>query len=399
MYLLTITHITLVMKIIRVTDSQTEKEFIELPYTLHKADPNFIPPLRQDVRKVFNPAKNKMFAHGELDRWILQDTAGNTLGRIAAFINRETAYAEEQPTGGCGFFECVNNKQAAFMLFDTAKQWLQQRGMEAMDGPINFGERNAWWGLLVDGFTPPTYQMNYNPPYYIQLFEAYGFKDYFKQYSYLINVNQARPERYQGIVNRLVGGGEYTFRHLEKGKLKQYADDFREVYNKTWKFLPNFKEMSEEQAWSVIKSMKPVMIDYLCWFGYFKNEPVALFIMLPELNGWFKHINGNLNLWGMLKFLWYKTFDRQNRKIFGILFGVSPEHQKKGLEAAIVLAADKVVREKKRWDEIELVWVGDFNARMMRTCEILGGTITKTHITYRKLFDDTREFKRHPLIE
>lgn len=387
------------MRIVRVTDSHTEKEFIELPYRLHNTDPNFIAPLRQDVRKVFNPAKNKMFAHGELDRWILQDDNGNTIGRIAAFVNRETAYAEEQPTGGCGFFECINDTAAATLLFDTAKQWLQQRGMEAMDGPINFGERNAWWGLLVDGFTPPTYQMNYNPPYYITLFEAYGFKDYFKQYSYLINVNNARPDRYEGIVNRLLSNGEYTFRHLELSKLKNYADDFREVYNKTWKFLPNFKEMSEEQAWSVIKSMKPVMIDYLCWFGYYKNEPVALFIMLPELNGWFKHINGNLNLWGMLKFLWYKTFDKQNRKIFGILFGVAPEHQKKGLEAAIVLAADKVVREKKRWDEIELVWVGDFNARMMRTCEILGGTITKTHVTYRKLFDDTKEFKRHPLIE
>lgn len=387
------------MRVIRVTDSHTEREFIELPYRMFSLNPNWIAPLRQDVRKVFDPEKNKMFGHGELDRWILQSDNGNTIGRIAAFINRETAFAEEQPTGGCGFFECINDKQAATLLFDTAKTWLQERGMEAMDGPINFGERNAWWGLLVDGFTPPTYQMNYNPPYYIQLFEAYGFKDYFQQYSYSIKVNEARPERYEGIVNRLLSNGEYTFRHLELSKLKNYAADFREVYNKTWKFLPNFKEMSEEQAWSVIKSMKPVMIDYLCWFGYHKNEPIALFIMLPELNGWFKHINGNLNLLGMLKFLYYKTFDRSNRKIFGILFGVSPEHQRKGLEAAIVLAADKVVREKKRWDEIELVWVGDFNARMMRTCEILGGKIVKTHVTYRKLFDETKEFKRHALVE
>ena len=82
----------------------------------------------------------------------------------------------------CGFFECINNHTAANLLFDTAKNWLQQRGMEAMDGPINFGERNAWWGLLVEGFTPATYQMNYSPPYYKQLFEDYGFKDYFQQY-------------------------------------------------------------------------------------------------------------------------------------------------------------------------------------------------------------------------
>ncbi len=135
------------------------------------------------------------------------------------------------------------------------------------------------------------------------------------------------------------------------------------------------------------------------WFGYHKEEPVALFIMLPELNGWFKHVHGNLNWWGLLKFLWLKTFDTSNRKIFGIIFGVVPEFQKKGLEGAIVMAADEVVRSKNRWDELELVWVGDFNLRMLRTCEILGGKIVKKHITYRKLFDETKAFKRHPAIE
>src|SRR5207244_1439155 len=137
--------------------------------------------------------------------------------------------------------------EAANLLFDTAKKWLQERGMEAMDGPINFGERNAWWGLLVEGFTPPTYQMNYNPPYYNELFESYGFKDYFQQLSYSIDVNAPRPERYVAITERLKKSGDYTFRHVEKNKLKKYAGDFRTVYNKTWKFLPNFKEMNEEQ--------------------------------------------------------------------------------------------------------------------------------------------------------
>jgi len=385
--------------IAEVNSSAFESEFFQLPFFIYKNDPNWIPPLIQDVKKVFQPANNKFFEHGECIRWILKDDSGKTVGRIAAFINTNIAFTEEQPTGGCGFFECIDNQQAAFMLFDTAKHWLQQRKMEAMDGPINFGERNAWWGLLVDGYTPATYQMNYNPPYYKTLFEAYGFKDYFRQYSYVIDINAQRPERYRNIVNRLNSKGEYTFRHIEKDKLPQYANDFMTVYNKTWHFLPNFKEMSYDQTLKLIESFKPVMIDYLVWFGYYKNEPVALFIMLPELNGWFKKVNGNLNLWGILKFLWLKTFDQTNRKIFGILFGVVPEHQKKGVEAAIVMAADDKVRSTKRWDEIELTWVGDFNIRMLRTCEILGGKIVKTHVTYRKLFDETKPFNRHPAIE
>ncbi len=386
------------MKIREVSDTGTENGFYHLPHDIYQADSQWIAPLIQDVRKVFDPQKNPHFEHGECARWILTD-GEKTIGRIAAFINHRTAETEEQPTGGCGFFECINNQQAANLLFDAAKAWLQERKMEAMDGPINFGERNAWWGLLVEGFTPPTYQMNYNPPYYKQLFEAYGFKDYFQQYSYSIGINDARPERYKAIIDRLRQNPDYSFRHIEKDKLKQYAEDFRSVYNRTWKFLPNFKEMSSEQAQKLIYSFKPVMVDYLAWFAYYKNEPIAIFIMLPELNGWFKHVHGNLNLWGMLKFLWYKTFDKSNRKIFGIIFGVVPEHQKKGIEGAIVMAADDVVRHKNRWDEIELVWVGDFNARMIRTCEILGAKLAKRHITYRKLFDETKEFKRHPVIE
>ena len=386
------------LQIVEVTNSTTEEKFLQLPFSLYKSDSNWIAPLQQDIKKVFDPKKNNHFEHGECARWILEES-GNVIGRIAAFINHRTAETEEQPTGGCGFFECINNQEAANLLFDTAKIYLQQRGMQAMDGPVNFGERNAWWGLLVEGFTPATYQMNYNPPYYQALFEAYGFKDYFQQYSYAIHINDERPERYKAIIERLKRNPDYTFRHIEKNKLKQYANDFRIIYNKTWKFLPNFKEMDEEQAQKLITSFKPVMIDYLAWFGYYKNEPVALFLMLPELNGWFKYVNGNLNLLGLLKFLWLKTFDTSNRKVFGIIFGVVPEHQKKGIEGAIVMAADEVVRSKKRWDEIELVWIGDFNTRMIRTCEILGSKLAKRHITYRKLFDETKEFKRHPVID
>lgn len=384
---------------IPVTDKSTAEAFIQLPLQMYAGDANFIAPLRQDVEKVFNPEKNKYFEHGECARWLLQQD-GKTVGRIAAFVNYNISNNEEQPTGGCGFFECVNNQEAANLLFDTAKKWLTDKGMQAMDGPINFGERNAWWGLLVEGFTPPTYQMNYNPPYYRQLFEAYGFKNYFEQFSYSIDLKEQRPERYKPIVERLLRSGDYTFRHLQKNDLKKYAADFRSIYNRTWKsLLPNFHEMSEEQANNVIGSMKMVLLDYLCWFGYYKGEPIAMFIMLPELNAWFKHANGNLNVWGGLKFLWQKTFDTTNRKIFGIIFGVVPEHQRKGVEAAIVLEADKVVRPKNRWDEIELVWIGDFNLRMIKTCEALGATLAKKHITYRKLFDESKEFKRHPVIE
>ncbi len=157
---------------------------------MNKNNPNYIQPLDNEVNDVFNTLKNKNFKYGETKRWILKDDNNNLIGRIAAFIhskyiNKGTEFA----TGGIGFFDCINDSAAAKILFDAAKNWLQSKGMEAMDGPINFGDRDKWWGLMVEGFEqPPIYGMPYNPPYYEQLFENYGFKNYYNQYYYAMGV-------------------------------------------------------------------------------------------------------------------------------------------------------------------------------------------------------------------
>ncbi|MFN8277790.1 MAG: hypothetical protein U0T84_09915 [Chitinophagales bacterium] len=384
--------------VFHVGNSTTEKEFLEYPFTLYQHDKNWIAPLVEDIQKVFDRKKNHFFTHGDASRWILKDERGHVVGRIAAFVNERSAFSERQPTGGCGFFECINDQGAAFLLFDKARLWLEEKGMKAMDGPINFGERNAWWGLLTQGFDqPPTYQMNYNPPYYQQLFESYGFKNYFEQYSYGLPIQAERPEKYQRFYERLLQQG-YHFEHAQKSNLEKYAVDFRTVYNQAWVKHHNFKPMTREQSLQLLKTMKPVMVDYLMWYAYYQGEPVAMFIMLPELNQWFKHVHGRFTWWGKLKFLWHQHFG-YNDRIFGIVFGVIPAHQRKGVEAGIVMAAHAVVSPKKRWKWIELTWIGDFNPRMMRTCETVGGTIVKTHITFRKLFDEHAPFERHPVID
>jgi hypothetical protein len=147
-----------------------------------------------------------------------------------------------------------------------------------------------------------------------------------------------------------------------------------------------------------MKQMKPVLDEEIVWFAYYNNEPVGFFIMLPELNQLFKHLNGKFNLFAKLKFLYYK-WRGVCKKMFGVVFGIVPEHQGKGLEGAIVIAAAKVVQPKKKYTDFEMNWIGDFNPKMMHLSESVGGKILKTHVTYRKLFDETREFKRMPVIE
>ena len=166
------------MNLIEVTDSKTAKEFLMLPVRLYKNSKNWIRPLDKDINNVFDPKTNKYFRNGELIRWILKDDQQKTIGRVAAFINKKTVTKDnDQPTGGIGFFECIKDKEAAFMLFDACKNWLKEREIEAMDGPINFGDRDKWWGLLVKGFEiDPNYNCNYNFPYYQELFEEYFVK-------------------------------------------------------------------------------------------------------------------------------------------------------------------------------------------------------------------------------
>ncbi len=381
------------MQLIEVTNHELGEEFIRFPVPLYKNDPNYIRPLDDDIRKVFDPERNKFFKHGTAVRWLLKDTGGKTIGRVAAFINESKAYTFEQPTGGMGFFECINDKQAAFLLFDKCKEWLQAKGMEAMDGPVNFGERNAWWGMLIDGFTEPTYQMNYNPPYYKELFEAYGFNVYFYQYSYGLGINEPRPQKFYEKSEKLMQDPNYTFRHLDLKQVDKYTEDFRYIYNKAFGGRTGVKELSIEQATKLMTAMKPVIVEYLFWFGYYKNEPIAIFFMLPELNKYFKYVNGNMNLPGKLKFAWHR-WKGTCRKVFGFVFGVIPDFQGKGVEGSIVIAANAVVQPKLRWDEIELTWIADFNPKMMKVAENLSARIIKTHATYRKLFDETKPPQR-----
>ncbi|MEN9414696.1 MAG: hypothetical protein RLZ62_1000, partial [Bacteroidota bacterium] len=171
-----------------VGDATATRDFLRVPFRIYAQDNSWICPLDKDISEVFNPAMNPAFKNGQCSRWVLYDENSQPIGRIAAFINNNTAYANPQPTGGVGFFECIEDREAAFLLFDTAKTWLQERGMEAMDGPVNFGERDAWWGLLVEGFRPVPYKMNYNPPYYRDFFESYGFRDYFRQYCFTMRL-------------------------------------------------------------------------------------------------------------------------------------------------------------------------------------------------------------------
>ena len=389
------------MKLIEVADKKTQRAFLQLPDRLYKGNPNWIKPLDQDIEAVFDPTKNKFFRNGECIRWLLADDNGAYVGRVAAFYHNASAKKDnDQPTGGMGFFECINDQKAAFMLFDACKEWLQSKGMEAMDGPINFGERDKWWGLLVEGYDKdPNYCCNYHPPYYRDLFEAYGFQVYFKQFTYgrrILGGVAAKLDRKAEMIRQ---DPRYRVGHLQMKDIDRYTEDFRTVYNRAWANHSGVPEMTSLHAKTLIKSMKPIMDPDLLWFAYYDDKPIAFFIMLPEVNEIFRHVNGKLDWWGKLVFV-YRRWRKLNKKILGVIFGIDPDHQGKGVDGAMIVAMrDRFYYDPTtQYEMMEMNWIGDFNPKMIVLVEQqVGADKVKVHHTYRVLFDPSKPFKRMPV--
>jgi hypothetical protein len=387
------------MQLTEVTTPQLARDFIRVNVELYKNDPNYIRPLDKDISEVFDAAKNKAFRFGEAIRWILKDDQGKLIGRIAAFVNKKYKNkGDEVPVGGIGFFDCINDQLAADMLFDVAKHWLMQKGMQAMDGPINFGERDRWWGLIVEGFQPPPYCMNYNKPYYKDLFEHYGFKPFFNQICYGLDPKKEISKKILDRHAQLKENPAFSSCYIKKNQLEKFAADFTIVYNKAWAGHGGLKEMKKEQVLTMFKKMKPVMDEKLIWFAYHHQDPIAIFVNLPDLNQWFKYLNGKFDLWHKLKFLWIKK-TRKNYRFTGLVFGIVPEFQGMGVDAFIINESKFVIQPQTAYTEYEMQWIGEFNPKMINVVENFGDTFrTRKLITYRYLFDRTKEFKPHPVI-
>lgn len=388
------------MKIIPVNNKRTEKLFIAMALPLYATDPNYIRPLDSDVEAVFDPAKNQLFKNGECARWLVQDSSFRTVGRIAAFYDKKASAKEKQPTGGCGFFECIDDQDVANLLFDTAKNWLAERGLEAMDGPVNFGSRERWWGMLAEGFHEPCYCANYNPPYYRALFENYGFQVYFKQFTYRRVINEPVAASLVKKAQPVLNDKAYTFGHVAGQDRDKVALDFMNVYNGAWGNHIGVRAMSESAARKLMRSLGPVLDERIVWFAYHHGEPVGFFVNIPDVNQLIvKYVNGRINGLGKLRFVWNKW--RGNCKtMFGVVFGIVSEHQKKGLEAALIIESANYLQRNKRikYQDIQMNWVGDFNPKMINVVKQLDAEVYKTHHTYRYLFDREKPFERHPEI-
>jgi len=385
----------------QLTEIQSVKDvnsFQNLPFEIYRDYKNWVPHLKQDVEKVFDRSKNKLFNQGDATRWIAEED-GKCVGRIAAFISAKYSDGMEQPTGGLGFFECIDNQDVANALLDQAISWLKTQKVEAVDGPINFGEKNMFWGLQIENFEdPPSYGMNFNPKYYVKFFEDYGFQIYYNQFCYKRDMYAPVQELFEKKSKAILENPEYRFENIRGVSLDIVAENFLTVYNNAWGGHHGFKVMKMHEAMKIMKALKPVIDKDIIMFGYHQKKPIAFYVNIPELNEIFCHVNGNLNWIGKLKFLYHK-WRKTSKTMTGIVFGIDRSYHGMGIEGAVIKWTEQNIVTLKRYNETVLTWIGDFNPKMIHISENLGASRYRTLATYRYLFDREVEFLRMPMAK
>src|SRR5690606_11527997 len=123
----------------------------------------------------------------------------------------------------------------------------------------------------------------------------------------------------------------------------------------------------------------------------------GVWLNLPDLNQWFRKLNGKFGLLSKLKFLWVKKTQPCD-KFVGLVFGIVPEWQGKGVDSYMIIEGANVIKPKPLYEKYEMQWIGEFNPKMINVAESLGTFRSRKLTTYRYLFDRTMEFKRHPIL-
>jgi hypothetical protein len=364
---------------VRAADSKSDfARFVDLPWRLYRNDPAWVPPLKDDVRLLFNRAKNPFFEHGDVQPFLAWKD-GRVVGRITAVANQAHNAFHEDKVGFFGFFECEDDPEAAKALFDTAETWLAARGFDRMRGPMNFST-NDDCGSLIDGFTrPPSILMPHNPPYHQKLYEAAGFVKAKDLVAYWFDGGGA-PERLRRGVEIIRKRRNFVIRQMDMKRFESEVDLIRSIYNSAWEKNWGFVPMTAHEIDHMAKQLKPVVVPELVLFAEVRGEPIAFALGLPNLNRALKHVNGELFPFGILQLLWHQ---RNIHDVRVLTLGVKEGYRTSGVDA--LLYFEMFERgATKGYTKGEFSWILEDNLAMRRPLENMGAVADKTYRVYER---------------
>lgn len=361
--------------------------FHELPFRIYERYPQWAPPFRSEIESIFDPGQNPFFEKGECERFVVKKE-GRVVGRFAVMNTPERDQVLDPKMGGIGFIEMEENPPLAQAIIDFAKKWHLKRNYYAMRGPVNFGENDTYWGLLVENYDePPIYGMFYHPPYYKELLEQTGAEKLDDHWSYKRDFDKPIPERMQKITDRIENKSKVSLRSLDKKNIYRDAEYIREIYNDAWSNQDieqreqEFTPLTQDTVEEMIGKLKPVLIPESVLIAFVDGEPASFVVCVPDLNEFSKETGGRLRWWHYPRLLWFK---RRAKHLRTLVYGTRPKYRKMGLEALTFTRGIEFTKNAApSLEYLEGAWVSENNWLMQRSLEALGCHHHKTHRTYK----------------
>lgn len=357
------------VEVVPVRDARGLREFIRLPWSIYRGDPNWVPPLVSAMKKQFD-ARHPFFEHGEMQLFTAR-RAGRTVGRLAAIVNHLHNSYHNEKAGFWGFFDCENDQATADALFKAAGEWLAGKGMADMRGPFN-PSINSECGMLIDGFDrPPVLMMPYNPRYYPALVEAAGFKCIQNLQAYRLEqagVSEGQETRQR--LDRLAAAiakrhPEIVIRPLDMTRYEQDVIELSSLFNDArkdnWGFVPS----TDAELRLMAKEMKMIVEPGVVLVAEVRGEKVGCVIGIPDVNPLLQKMNGRLLPFGWLHLL------RGRKRLHSLrVLGSAclPRYRHLGIIAVLF---DRFICDGLAlgYDEAELSWISEANVASVRTLE------------------------------
>ncbi len=368
------------MEILQVSDRRGMDQFIRFPWRVYKGNPNWVPPLTNEVKFVLSD-KNPFFHHAEAAYFLARD-GDEVVGRIAAIIDRNHINIHNEQAGFFGFFECLPEPTVAGALLDTAARWLKNRDIEIMRGPMN-PSTNDECGFLAEGFdSPPMIMMTYTPPYYLDFMEQCGLSKAKDLYAYISIIKEvAAGDRLEKLSSRIKARlPGLAIRPMNMKNFIKELSAVKEIYNSAWSKNWGFVPMTDDEIDSMAKRLKPLVVPELAVMAEVDGKPAGFMLTVPDYNQVLARLNGKLGLLEIIKFLWYS---RKITDIRVIIMGVKEEYRKKGIEGLLFLESF-LSAQAKGYIRSEMSWVLEDNVLMQKGCELMGGKLYKKYRIYEK---------------
>jgi hypothetical protein len=375
------------VRVVPVQDGPERKQFLEFPYRLYRNNPHWVPPLRMDRKAMFDPKKFPFYEHSEAQPFLA--LRGNQpVGTIAAILNNNHNKFHEEEAGFFGFFESVDDQEAADALLQTATDWVRDKGMDVIRGPMNFST-NEECGLLVDGFdSPPVVMMTYNPRYYVDLIEHAGFVKAQDLYAYWLATSElvsqdgvVRSEKLARVVEKVRQRSGITVRKVNMKDFDHEVELIKRVYNSAWEKNWGFVPMTDAEFDHLAENLKMALDPNLVLIAEVDGEPVGFSLTLPDVNQALLGTGGRL-VPAILRLLFYKLFKRFTICRV-IAMGVVEQHRMKGISALFYY--DTATNAAPRgYAHAEMSWILESNLMMNRDIQFMGGKVYKTYRVYEK---------------